>query len=84
MEKNKDNRLVIIVKIEKYIEYMLTILLKLPRTEKLYLSSEKWTIFSIIKFTYFYCFSKKLFLHICDLHFLKDLICGLCKLIYQP
>ena len=34
MEKNKDNRLVIIVKIEKYIEYMLTILLKLPRTEK--------------------------------------------------
>ncbi|MCI8700164.1 MAG: four helix bundle protein [Clostridia bacterium] len=33
MEKNKDNRLVIIVKIEKYIEYMLTILLKLPRTK---------------------------------------------------
>ena len=33
MEKSKDNRLVIIVKIEKYIEYMymLTILLKLPR-----------------------------------------------------
>ena len=34
MEKNKNNRLVIIVKIEKYIEYMLTILLKLPRIEK--------------------------------------------------
>lgn len=34
MEKNQDNRFVIIVKIEKYIEYMLTILLKLPRTEK--------------------------------------------------
>lgn len=33
MEKSKDNRFVIIVKIEKYIEYMLTILLKLPRTE---------------------------------------------------
>ena len=34
MEKSKDNRFVIIVRIEKYIEYMLTILLKLPRTEK--------------------------------------------------
>lgn len=28
------NELVIIPKIEKYIEYMLTILIKLPRTEK--------------------------------------------------
>lgn len=35
MEKSKDNRFVIIVKIEKYIGYMLTILLKLPRTEKI-------------------------------------------------
>ena len=32
METN--NQLVIIRKIEKYIEYMITILLKLPRTEK--------------------------------------------------
>ena len=32
MEKN--NELIIIRKIEKYIEYMLTILIKLPRTEK--------------------------------------------------
>ena len=40
MEKNKDNRLVIIVKIEKYIEYMLTILLKLPRTEKFSIGTE--------------------------------------------
>lgn len=29
-----NNQLVIIRKIEKYIEYMLTILIKLPRTEK--------------------------------------------------
>ncbi len=35
MEKSKDNRFVIIVKIEKYIEYMFTILLKLPRIKKL-------------------------------------------------
>ena len=40
MEKNRDNRLVIIVKIEKYIEYMLTILLKLPRTEKFSIRTE--------------------------------------------
>lgn len=33
MEKN--NKLVIIPKIEKYIEYMLTITLKLPRTGNL-------------------------------------------------
>ena len=52
--------------------------------EIMYLSSEKRTTFSIIKFTYFYYFSKKPFLHIYDLHFLKDLICGLCRLIYQP
>lgn len=40
IEKNRDNRLVIIVKIEKYIEYMLTILLKLPRTEKFSIGTE--------------------------------------------
>lgn len=40
MEKSKDNRFVIIVKIEKYIEYMLTILLKLPRTEKFSIGTE--------------------------------------------
>ena len=40
MEKSKDNRFVIIVKIEKYIEYMLTILLKLPRTEKFNIGNE--------------------------------------------
>ena len=40
MEKSKDNRFVIIVKIEKYIGYMLTILLKLPRTEKFSIGTE--------------------------------------------
>jgi len=40
MEKNKDNKLVIIVKIEKYIEYMLIILLKLPRIEKFSIGTE--------------------------------------------
>lgn len=32
--ERKNNELIIIPKIEKYIEYMLTILIKLPRTEK--------------------------------------------------
>lgn len=32
--ERKNNELVIIPKIEKYIEYILTILMKLPRTEK--------------------------------------------------
>ena len=38
METN--NQLVIIRKIEKYIEYMLTILIKLPRTEKFSIGNE--------------------------------------------
>lgn len=37
---NSNNKLIIIVKIEKYIEYMLTILLKLPRTEKYNIGTE--------------------------------------------
>jgi len=40
MSSNANNKLVIIVKIEKYIEYMLTILLKLPRTEKFNIGNE--------------------------------------------
>ena len=36
----KNNKLIIIPKIEKYIEYMLTILLKLPRTEKFSIGTE--------------------------------------------
>ena len=50
MEKNKDNRLVIIVKIEKYIEYMLTILLKLPRIEKFSIGTEvKTSMYEMLK-----------------------------------
>ena len=50
MEKNKDNRLVIIVQIEKYIEYMLTILLKLPRTEKFSIGTEvKTSMYEMMK-----------------------------------
>ena len=50
MEKSKDNRFVIIVRIEKYIEYMLTILLKLPRTEKFSIGTEvKTKVYKICK-----------------------------------
>ncbi len=50
MEKNKDNRLVIIVKIEKYIEYMLIILLKLPRIEKFSIGTEvKTSMYEMLK-----------------------------------
>ena len=38
--KRENNELIIIPKIEKYIEYMLTILLKLPRTEKFSIGTE--------------------------------------------
>ena len=45
-----DNIIIIIVKIEKYIEYMLTILLKLPRTEKFSIGNEiKTSMFEILK-----------------------------------
>ena len=50
MEKSKDNRFVIIVRIEKYIEYMLTILLKLPRTEKFSIGTEvKTSMYEMMK-----------------------------------
>lgn len=50
MEKSKDNRFVIIVKIEKYIEYMFTILLKLPRTEKFSIGTEvKTSMYEMMK-----------------------------------
>ena len=50
MEESKDNRFVIIVKIEKYIEYMLTILLKLPRTEKFSIGTEvKTSMYEMLK-----------------------------------
>ena len=48
MEKN--NKLIIIVKIEKYIEYMLIILLKLPRTEKFNIGNEiKTSMYDMLK-----------------------------------
>ena len=49
MEK-KTNNLVIIPKIEKYIEYMPTILLKLPRTEKFSIGTEiKTSMYEMLK-----------------------------------
>lgn len=46
----QNNELIIIPKTEKYIEYMLTILLKLPRTEKFSIGTEiKTSIYSMLK-----------------------------------
>lgn len=45
-----NNELVIIPKIEKYIEYILTILLKLPRTEKFSIGNEiKTSAYSMLR-----------------------------------
>ena len=45
-----NNELVIIPKIEKYIEYMLIILLKLPRTEKFSIGIEvKTSVYNMLK-----------------------------------
>lgn len=50
MEKNKDNRLVIMVKIEKYIEYMIAILFKLTRIEKFSIGTEvKTSMYEMMK-----------------------------------
>jgi len=50
MQSNQNNKLVIIVRIEKYIEYMLTILLKLPRTEKFNIGNEiKVSMYNMLK-----------------------------------
>ena len=49
METN--NQLVIIRKIEKYIEYMLTILIKLPRTEKFSIGTEyKTSMYKMLRY----------------------------------
>ena len=46
----QNNELIIIPKTEKYIEYMLTILFKLPRTEKFSIGTEiKTSIYSMLK-----------------------------------
>lgn len=48
--ERKNNNLIIIPKIEKYIEYMLTILLKLPRTEKFSIGTEiKTSMYDMLK-----------------------------------
>ena len=45
-----NNQLVIIRKIEKYIEYMITIVIKLPRTEKFSIGTEiKTSMYEILK-----------------------------------
>ena len=49
--EDKSNKLIIIPKIEKYIEYMLTILLKLPRTEKFSIGTEvKNSMYEMLKY----------------------------------
>ena len=50
--ETKNNKLIIIPKIEKYIKYMLTILLKLPCTEKFGIGTEIKT--SCMKERYIY------------------------------
>lgn len=50
MEKN--NQLIIIPKMEKYIEYILTMVLKLPRTEKFNIGNEiKNSMYNMLKNT---------------------------------
>ena len=50
MEKKENSKLIIIPKIEKYIEYMLIILLKLPRTEKFSIGNEiKISMYDMLK-----------------------------------
>lgn len=45
-----NNELIIIPKIDKYIEYMLTVLLKLPRTEKFSIGTEiKTSMYEMLK-----------------------------------
>lgn len=54
MESKAENKLIIIVKIEKYIEYMLNIILKLPRTEKFNIGNEiKCSMYDMLKNTLF-------------------------------
>ena len=40
MIKEKENKLILIPKMEKYIEYMLNVIIKLPRTEKFSIGNE--------------------------------------------
>lgn len=48
----KGNQLIIIPKIEKYIEYVLTMVLKIPRTEKFNIGNEiKNSMYNMLKYT---------------------------------
>ena len=52
--ERKINKLIIIPKREKYIEDMLTILIKLPRTEKFSIGTEiKTSMYEMLKYTLF-------------------------------
>ena len=49
--ERKNNELIIIPKIEKYIEYMLVIITKLPRTEKFSIGTElKTSMYEMLKY----------------------------------
>lgn len=49
--ERKNSELIIIPKIEKYIEYMLIILIKLPRTEKFSIGTElKTSMYQMLKY----------------------------------
>lgn len=53
-KNGKNNKLIIIPKIEKYIEYMLTILIKLPRIEKFSIGTEiKTSMYEMLKYILF-------------------------------
>ena len=49
-KKEKGNKLLLIPKVEKYIEYMLGVLIKLPRTEKFSIGTEyKSSMYQMLK-----------------------------------
>lgn len=51
IENNKNKKLEIIPKIEKYVQYMLEIILKLPRTEKFSIGTEyKTSMYKILNY----------------------------------
>ena len=50
MVKDKENKLILIPKMERYIEYMLNVIIKLPRTEKFSIGNEyKTSMYKMLK-----------------------------------
>ena len=50
MVKDKENKLILIPKRERYIEYMLNVIIKLPRTEKFSIGNEyKTSMYKMLK-----------------------------------